>query len=70
MTIPTPAGVEVYWDGNYMGLAPLSFKKVAGTHVITLRKTGCETRSFTVTLTDSAENVSYSFDELAPKDPE
>lgn len=67
VTIPAPSGVEVYWDGNYMGLAPISIKKVSGTHVITLRKTGCETRSFTVMIEDSKEDISYTFDELPKK---
>ncbi|MCQ2520328.1 MAG: PEGA domain-containing protein [Lachnospiraceae bacterium] len=67
ITIPAPAGVEVYWDGNYMGLAPISIKKVSGTHVITLRKTGFETRSFTVMIEDSKEDISYTFDELPKK---
>ena len=67
VTVPAPSGVEIYWDGNYMGLAPLSFKKQEGTHVITLRKNGCETRSFTVMLDDSEEDVSFTFDELEVK---
>ncbi len=67
VTIPAPTGVEVYWDGNYKGLAPISFVKDPGTHVITLRKSGYETRSFTVTLDDSPEDVSYTFDDLQLK---
>jgi hypothetical protein len=47
-----------------MGLAPLSIKKTAGTHVITLRKPGFETRSFTVMLDDAKEDVSYTFDSM------
>ena len=68
VTFPAPAGVEIYWDGNYVGLAPISIKKTAGTHVITLRKNGYETRSFTVMLDDSKEDVSYTFDELVKKE--
>lgn len=67
VTIPAPKGVEIYWDGNYRGLAPISFKKEPGTHVITLRKAGYETRSFTVTLDDSLEDVSFTFDDLVKK---
>ena len=68
VTFPAPEGVEIYWDGNYVGLAPISIKKTAGTHVITLRKNGYETRSFTVMLDDSKEDVSYTFDELVKKE--
>ena len=64
MTIAAPDAPEVYWDGSYMGLAPLSIKKTVGTHVITLRKPGYETRSFTVMLDDAKEDVSYTFDAM------
>ena len=46
--IDAPENVEVYLDGNYVGISPCSFKKTSGSHVITLRKTGYETRSYTV----------------------
>ena len=64
INIPTPQGLEVYWDGNYMGLSPVSIKREEGTHVITLRKSGYVTRSFTITLDDAKEDISYSFDDL------
>lgn len=62
--IDNPAGVEVYLDGNYVGVAPVSFKKAAGTHVITLRKKGYETRSYTISVDNEKRDVSYSFIEL------
>ncbi len=62
--IDEPEGVEVYLDGNYIGIAPVSFKKEAGTHTITLRKTGYETRSYTVAVDDEEKDVSYSFADL------
>ena len=43
-----PESAEVYLDGNYMGVAPCSFKKTSGAHVITLRRSGYTTRSYTV----------------------
>ena len=36
--IDNPEGVEVYVDGNYIGISPVNFKKVSGIHVVTLRK--------------------------------
>jgi len=63
--IDAPEGVEVYLDGNYIGIAPVSFKKEKGTHTITLRKTGYETRSYTVAIDDEEKDISYSFAELA-----
>lgn len=60
-----PEGVEVYFDGNYMGVAPLSFTKPPGTHVVTLRKEGYVTKSYTITLTNENIDENYSFDELS-----
>lgn len=62
--IDAPEGAEVYLDGNYMGIAPVSFKKEAGTHTITLRKRGHETRSYTVAVDDEEKDISYSFADL------
>ena len=62
--IDAPEGAEVYLDGNYIGIAPVSFKKEAGTHTITLRKTGYETRSYTIAVDKEEKDVSYSFADL------
>lgn len=64
--VDAPEGAEVYRNGNYVGLAPCSFKKEEGTFVITLRKSGYETRSYTVQIDSSAKDLSYSFADLAP----
>lgn len=63
--IDAPEGAEVYLDGNYVGISPCSFKKTEGSHVITLRKTGYTTRSYTVQVDNEAKDISYSFAELA-----
>lgn len=62
--IDAPEGAEVYLDGNYIGIAPVSFKKEAGTHTITLRQTGYETRSYTVVVDSEEKDISYSFADL------
>ena len=36
--VNAPEGAEVYLDGNYVGIAPCSFRKATGAHVVTLRK--------------------------------
>lgn len=64
ITISAPTDVEVYVDGSYVGIAPVSFKKTEGIHVITLRKTGYETRSYTVNITDMSKDENLSFSEL------
>ena len=62
--IDSPKGVEVYLDGNYIGLAPVRFTKSAGTHQITLRKDGYETKSYTIYLTNDRKDETYSFSDL------
>lgn len=62
--VDAPERVEVYLDGNYVGISPCSFRKSAGSHVITLRKSGYETRSYTVQIDEEKKDFSYSFAEL------
>ncbi|MBR3307677.1 MAG: hypothetical protein IKI75_10575 [Lachnospiraceae bacterium] len=65
--INSPEGVEVYKDGIYLGISPLSFKKEGeGNTVITLRKNGCQTRSYTIYMDSQNKDLSYSFSELVP----
>lgn len=63
--IEAPEGVEVYLDGNYIGLSPCSFKKVPGVHVIILKKFGYETRSYTIQIDNEDKDTSYTFPDLA-----
>lgn len=62
--IDNPVGVEVYVDGNYIGISPVNFKKVSGIHVVTLRKSGYETRSYTISVDGEKRDASYSFVDL------
>jgi hypothetical protein len=62
--IDKPEGAEVYMDGNYMGIAPVSFKKEAGSHTITLRKTGYETRSYTINVDKEKKDSTFTFADL------
>ena len=62
--IDSPKGVEVYLDGNYVGVAPVSFKKKVGSHTITLRRSGYQTKSYTIYLYDDKEDITYSFTDL------
>ena len=63
--VSNPSDVEVYLDGNYIGMSPLSFAKKSGSHTITLRKSGYETRTYTVLIENAPDDVYYSFDSLA-----
>lgn len=65
--VSAPTGAEVYVDGNYVGLAPVSFPKKAGSHVISLRKNGYQTRSYTIQVDDEEKDMELSFSELVKK---
>lgn len=62
--IEGPEGVEVYFDGNYVGIAPVSFKKVPGSHEVTLRKDGYRTRSYTIQIDKDKKDVAWTFSDL------
>ena len=68
--IDAPEEAEVYLDGNYVGISPCSFKKEAGAHVITLRKSGYVTRSYTVQVDEEDKDISYSFADLEAEESE
>lgn len=62
--IDSPTGVEVYLDGSYMGVCPVNFVKVTGSHTITLRKSGYVSKSYTIYLYDDGQDITYSFTNL------
>lgn len=62
--IDAPVGAELYLDGSYIGVVPTNFAKKAGTYVISLRKEGYQTRSYTLQVDDANKDVSYSFSNL------
>ena len=62
--IEAPVGAEVYFNGNYMGIVPIDFKKESGNHTIILRKNGYQTRSYSVQIDDEKKDVNYSFSDL------
>lgn len=64
ITVKTPEGASVYVDGEFRGVAPVSFEKTSGEITITLSKTGYVTKSYTVTVDDGQEDVTYSFASL------
>lgn len=63
--IEFPVGAEVYVDGVYIGISPVSSNKPsAGAHVITLSKNGYMTKSYTVVSYDDNRDMTLSFSEL------
>ena len=63
-------GVEVYLDGYYIGNAPVKFRKVTGSHTISLRKEGYHTRSYTIYLYNDGDDITYSCEPLVKKEAE
>lgn len=64
VTVSTPSGASVYFDGEYIGIAPISFTKVTGSHIITLSKAGYLSKSYTVTFTDDGKDSNLKYEEL------
>lgn len=65
--VESPGGAEVYLDGNYIGVAPVSTGKVTGSHSITLSQTGYQTKSYTIYVENDSNDVTLSFSELLPE---
>ena len=66
--VDAPKDAEVYVDGNYIGIAPVSFAKKSGNIVITLRKSGYQTRSYALEIDEEQKDTTYSFSELEKKE--
>lgn len=66
--IDAPEDAEVYVNGNYVGIAPCSFRKSAGVQVVTLRREGYKTRSYTIQVDSEEKDISFSFAELVSTD--
>lgn len=62
--VDSPKGVEVFLDGNYVGVAPVRFTKSPGRHEITLKKTGYKTKSYAIYLENNQRDETYSFSDL------
>lgn len=64
VTIKVPEDVEVYQDNLYMGISPVTYNKTVGTHTISLRKSGYQTKSYQIEVTDDDRDLVYSFPDL------
>lgn len=65
VTIKAPIGASVYLDGEYVGVAPVSFPKTIGTHTIILHQKGYLIKSYTINLIDNGKDDEYSFPPLS-----
>ncbi|MCR5269094.1 MAG: PEGA domain-containing protein [Lachnospiraceae bacterium] len=62
--VQQPVDAEVYLDGNYIGVAPISTNKVTGSHTITLSRSGYYTKSYTIYVENDNNDVNLSFSDL------
>lgn len=64
LIISAPSGASVYFDGEYIGIAPISITKVTGSHIITFSQTGYLSKSYSVILSDDGKDTRLSYDAL------
>lgn len=62
--VKEPADTIVFFDGNYAGTVPAAIPKQSGVHTISLKKSGCETRTYTVMVNADHEDLFLSYEEL------
>lgn len=62
--LSAPIGASVYFDGEYLGIAPISFTKVTGSHIITFSQTGYLSKSYTVNFSDDGKDETLSYENL------
>ena len=58
--IDGPAGATIYFDDTYLGVAPLDFAMVTGSHTFIVIS-GTTIKSYAVNLVEGADDVRYDF---------
>ena len=59
--ITAPEGAALYVDSVYIGIIPCTFSKTSGNRTITLSQSGYNNVSYTVSIPDTAGDMTYSF---------
>lgn len=59
--IQSPEGASVYVNGEFKGIAPVSYPKTTGQQYITLIQSGYNTKTYTVEVKDDGEDVKLNF---------
>jgi hypothetical protein len=59
-----PYGAELYFDGSYIGMIPVSVTKVSGSHEVILKKDGYETKSYRISIDRDEVDLNYTFPDL------
>ncbi len=60
----SPYGAELYFDGAYIGMVPISVTKVSGSHEVILKKDGYETKSYRISIDSDEVDLTYTFPDL------
>lgn len=68
ITISSPEGAKVYWNGAYKGTVPVSFAKEIGNHTITFSRSGYLTRSYSCEIVDDNNDVTLNFPDMVKKE--
>lgn len=62
ITVNGPSDVKLYVNGDYKGTLPVTFTKVVGTNIpCTLKKEGQSDKTYSMTVTDEKQNVTWQF---------
>ena len=69
VSIKGPQGAAVYVNNYYVGIAPVTVDKKAGTMVMTFTMVGKQTKSYSVEIANSTGDVSYEFPALPDSQP-
>ena len=67
VNIKEPQGAAVYVNNSYVGMAPVSVEKKAGTMVVALTMAGRQTKSYSIDIPNATGDINYSFPELELK---
>ena len=59
--ITAPEGAALYVDSVYIGIIPCTFSKTSGNRTITLSQSGYNNVSYTVSIPDTAGDMTYAF---------
>lgn len=59
--IESPVGAEVYFDSEYVGIAPLEFEKQSGLHTIIFKRDGYQMKAYVMEISAEACDEHYSF---------
>lgn len=64
VNVQAPTGAALYVDSVYVGIIPCTFAKSYGNKTITLKKSGYKTVSYTISITNTTGNLTYSFPDM------